>query len=78
MLRAAAVVDDTRAEDSGRRFVVWVVWVQGCAIRRPGCCNPEMFDPRGGRAKPVAALASTARAQDRSVLVFTGHLRPRS
>jgi anaerobic ribonucleoside-triphosphate reductase activating protein len=44
-LRVAAVVDVTLAEGPGARFAVWV---QGCAIRCPGCCNPHMFDPAGG------------------------------
>jgi anaerobic ribonucleoside-triphosphate reductase activating protein len=41
----AQIVDDTEAEGPGRRFAVWV---QGCSIRCPGCCNPEMFDERRG------------------------------
>ncbi len=44
-IRVAAVVDVTEAEGPGARFAVWV---QGCAIRCPGCCNPHMFDPSGG------------------------------
>lgn len=33
-------VPKTGAEGPGLRFALWV---QGCAIRCPGCCNPEMF-----------------------------------
>ena len=33
-------VDCTSAEGPGQRFALWV---QGCPIRCPGCCNPEMF-----------------------------------
>lgn len=30
----------TQAEGPGVRFALWV---QGCPLRCPGCCNPEMF-----------------------------------
>ncbi len=54
-IRVAAVVPVTEAEGPGSRFAVWV---QGCAIRCPGCCNPHMFDPAGGEAiEPAALLA---------------------
>jgi anaerobic ribonucleoside-triphosphate reductase activating protein len=33
-------VPKTGAEGPGQRFALWV---QGCAIRCPSCCNPEMF-----------------------------------
>jgi anaerobic ribonucleoside-triphosphate reductase activating protein len=42
------------------------VWVQGCAIRCPGCCNPHMFDPAGGVATaPEDLLARLDRVRDR-------------
>ncbi|MGA8890782.1 MAG: 4Fe-4S single cluster domain-containing protein [Anaeromyxobacteraceae bacterium] len=44
-IRIAAVVDVTLAEGPGARLAVWV---QGCALRCPACCNPHMFDPDGG------------------------------
>ncbi len=52
-IRVAAVVPVTEAEGPGARFAVWV---QGCALRCPGCCNPHMFDPAGGEAVEVAGL----------------------
>ena len=52
-IRVAAVVDVTLAEGPGPRFAVWV---QGCAIRCPGCCNPHMFDPAGGMVLPAGEL----------------------
>ncbi len=52
-IRVAAVVPVTEAEGPGARFAVWV---QGCAIRCPGCCNPHMFDPAGGTALGAAEL----------------------
>jgi anaerobic ribonucleoside-triphosphate reductase activating protein len=41
--RVAARVRDTEAEGPGRR---WALWVQGCPLRCPGCCNPEMLPAR--------------------------------
>ena len=65
MLRVATIVDDTRAEGPGRR---WALWVQGCSIRCPGCCNPEMFDPRRGEPTAIDALAARiAAARGRGV-----------
>ncbi len=42
-VRVAARVRDTEAEGPGRR---WAVWVQGCPLRCPGCCNPHMLPER--------------------------------
>jgi len=53
VLRVATIVDDTEAEGPGHRFALWV---QGCAIRCPGCCNPEMFDHRAGTEMSLDAL----------------------
>jgi anaerobic ribonucleoside-triphosphate reductase activating protein len=55
-LRIAQQVRDTEAEGPGVRYAVWV---QGCSIRCPSCCNPEMFvHGKGGREVEVDALAS--------------------
>ncbi len=54
MLRVATIVAATEAEGPGHRFAVWL---QGCSIRCPGCCNPEMFDDRRGEAMTAAELA---------------------
>ena len=62
MLRVATIVEDTRAEGPGRR---WALWVQGCALRCAGCCNPEMFDPRRGAAVEEAALITQISAARR-------------
>jgi anaerobic ribonucleoside-triphosphate reductase activating protein len=53
VLRVATIVDDTEAEGPGRR---WALWLQGCPIRCAGCCNPEMFDERGGEPWSIDAL----------------------
>lgn len=39
--RVARVVHGTLAEGPFRRTAVWV---RGCTLRCPGCCNPELFD----------------------------------
>lgn len=49
-LQIAHRVAITEAEGPGRRFALWV---QGCSLRCPGCCNPELFDVLGGRVLAV-------------------------
>lgn len=53
-LRIAQLIADTEAEGPGRRFAVWV---QGCTLRCPGCCNPEMFAADKGPTIDSAELA---------------------
>jgi anaerobic ribonucleoside-triphosphate reductase activating protein len=52
-LQIAQVVPCTEAEGPGKRFAVWV---QGCPLRCPGCCNPEFLPFKGGEARPLAEL----------------------
>ncbi len=52
-LRIATIVDFTEAEGPGKRFALWV---QGCPIRCAGCCNPEMFNDKGGTLWSVVDL----------------------
>ena len=52
-LRVACRVEVTEAEGPGTRFALWV---QGCSIRCPGCCNPRMLDPGAGEAVSPAEL----------------------
>lgn len=59
-MRVAMMVEDTGAEGPGRRFALWM---QGCTIRCPGCCNPQMFAAEGGAEHETAALARTIAAQ---------------
>lgn len=54
-VRIAHIVDSTESEGPGRRFALWV---QGCGVRCPGCCNPDMFDARGGRELSVTDLVN--------------------
>jgi anaerobic ribonucleoside-triphosphate reductase activating protein len=50
ILQVAQIVPCTEAEGPGRRFALWF---QGCPLRCPGCCNPEMLPFEGGRAVPL-------------------------
>ena len=59
-LRIATMVEDTGAEGPGRRFALWV---QGCTIRCPGCCNPQMFAAEGGTLHDTEALSRAILAQ---------------
>jgi anaerobic ribonucleoside-triphosphate reductase activating protein len=45
-LHVAQIVPCTEAEGPGRRFALWF---QGCPLRCPGCCNPEMLPFVGGQ-----------------------------
>src|SRR3954468_2699873 len=52
-LRVAQIVPCTEAEGPGRRFALWF---QGCPLRCPGCCNPEMLPFAGGTPRPVGDI----------------------
>src|SRR5947199_3402964 len=58
-VRVAMTVPCTEAEGPGRRFALWF---QGCPLRCPGCCNPQMLPFEGGEEVPVSALAGLALA----------------
>lgn len=53
----------TEAEGPGPRFALWV---QGCTVRCPGCCNPGMFDPGAGSGvSPAEVVRQMASVCDR-------------
>ncbi|SEB59549.1 anaerobic ribonucleoside-triphosphate reductase activating protein [Paramicrobacterium humi] len=54
-LRWSRFLPATEAEGPGVRAALWV---QGCAVRCPGCFNPQMWAARGGQATGAAAAAA--------------------
>ena len=72
LLRVASVVDETLAEGPGARFALWV---QGCSLRCPGCCNPHLFAAEAAPPVEVAALLerlSRVRARVEGVTLLGG------
>ena len=68
LLNVALIVPRTEAEGPGTRMAVWV---QGCPLRCPGCCNPEMLahkDATWLRADDLAARAAAAGVEGISFL----------
>lgn len=63
ILSVAQIVPVTQAEGPGRRFALWF---QGCPLRCPSCCNPEMLPFAGGtqtRLADVLAQLTSAKMQ---------------
>src|SRR4029453_8044837 len=58
ILSVAQIVPCTEAEGPGKRFALWF---QGCPLRCPGCCNPEMLPFEGGTRVPLAAVLEETR-----------------
>lgn len=58
-LQVAQIVPCTEAEGPGRRFALWF---QGCPLRCPSCCNPEMLPFAGGQTIPLAEVLRQVRA----------------
>src|SRR4051812_11728950 len=52
-LGGGAGVAATEAEGPGLRFALWF---QGCPLRCPGCCNPEMLPFEGGTPLTLAEV----------------------
>ena len=52
-LRVAHEVACTEAEGPHRRYALWVA---GCSLRCPGCCNAELFDGGSGETRGVQTL----------------------
>lgn len=69
----AQIVPCTEAEGPGRRFALWF---QGCPLRCPGCCNPEMLSFTGGTAMPlgdvVAQIETAAQTHDIEGITLLG------
>jgi anaerobic ribonucleoside-triphosphate reductase activating protein len=58
VLQVARIVPVTEAEGPGRRFALWF---QGCPLRCPGCCNPEMLPFEGGQALDLSTIMEQVR-----------------
>src|SRR5690348_18476003 len=58
-VQVAQIIPCTEAEGPGRRFALWF---QGCPLRCPGCCNPEMLPFDGGRDVPLAEVVRQVEA----------------
>ncbi len=52
-LNVANRVPCTEAEGPGQRYALWV---QGCPLRCPGCCNPHMLEDREAALTPVDVI----------------------
>src|SRR5215472_17055324 len=72
-LRIAQIVPYTEAEGPGRRFALWF---QGCPLRCPGCCNPEMLSFEGGTAMSlrdvIAQIEDAAHEHDIEGITLLG------
>lgn len=54
-VNVAQIVPCTEAEGPGLRFALWF---QGCPLRCPGCCNPEMLPFDGGQQRQIADVVA--------------------
>lgn len=65
MLHIAQIVSVTQAEGPGKRFALWF---QGCPLRCPGCCNPEMLPFEGGSLVSLAdVMGQVMSAKDQGI-----------
>ncbi len=60
-LSVATIVARTEAEGPGHRYALWV---QGCPMRCPGCCNPELLQFEGGTLRTVDEIFGEVMASD--------------
>ena len=59
-VKIAKIICPTEAEGPGKRMAIWV---QGCPLRCPGCCNPEMLGDSGGETVATSAILENITAQ---------------
>lgn len=53
ILNVGMIIPCTEAEGPGKRFALWV---QGCPMRCPGCCNPEYLEFEDNKLMSVDAV----------------------
>ena len=58
-LRVSHHIAATRVEGPHLRFALWVA---GCGLRCPGCCNPELFDAQAGSWRAVETIVEEIEA----------------
>ncbi len=68
-INIAACVTNTRSEGPGKRFAIWV---QGCSILCPGCCNPEMQDFNKGVSYTIDGLLHQVISSGNDGITFLG------
>lgn len=61
-IELAHVVPVSAAEGPHERFAIWV---QGCTLRCPGCCNPELFERGRGHVVAIDELVEQVLAATR-------------
>ncbi len=69
MLRIAHIIARTEAEGPGVRTAIWT---QGCTIRCPGCCNPELFGATGRREWTVDEVVAEVPADVAGITLLGG------
>jgi len=60
-LRIAYYCVETGVLGPGRRFILYL---QGCPFRCPGCCSPEWRDPRGGILLKISEIISLMKNEE--------------
>lgn len=68
-LWVAARVASTHVEGPHRRAAIWVA---GCQIRCPGCCNPDMFERSSGEPMSADTIVDGAAANVEGLTVLGG------
>ncbi|WP_405094623.1 4Fe-4S single cluster domain-containing protein [Micromonospora sp. NBC_01412] len=70
LVALARFLASTRAEGPGERTALWV---QGCAIRCPGCFNPQLWTFRGGElVAPIELVERVLAAGTEGVTLLGG------